>query len=133
LESAQHLVQWHDLTADGDVDFWGRNAQIAYGPPDLLVHTTQIGPGNISRHGHHALHIVAFVLTNGGALLYAGEVAQENRFAITVTDWQVLGLFDGSEVRLRDLHLTLVGDPAVRIGPIVWNHKPAGGSGSDER
>ena len=40
-------------------------------------------------------------------------------------DGNVLNVLDGGHLRLRNLHLDLISDTGLRVGPVIRNHKPA--------
>ena len=87
--------------------------------------TTQVRAADIGGHGYHPLHIVAFVLADGGALGDVRDVAEQDRLAVPIEDWNVFSLFNRVHIVLWNLHLDLVGHTTVRIGPIVRHDKPA--------
>ena len=99
----------------------------------MFCHGAEVGGCEIRGYGDHPLHIVALVLADGGAFCHFSQVAEEDGLAFAVSDWNILGLFEGVHLRLRNLDLNLVGHATVWIGPIVWHNKSAGRSGRHER
>ena len=67
-QAIQHLLHRHDLSAQSDADPWRRIAQFFNRLAHLLRNTSQVRASEIGGHGYHPLHVVAFVLTDGGAL-----------------------------------------------------------------
>ena len=132
-ETLQHLLHRHDLSAHCHAYPRRRGAEFLDRAPHLLRDTTQIRAADVGGDRYHALHVVAFVLTDGGALGDVCNVAEQNRLAVAVSDRNVFRLFNRVHIVLWNLHLDLVGDTTVWVGPVVGHDKAAGRGGRDER
>src|SRR5205823_4110833 len=111
---------------------WWRIAQFLNAVHHLPGHTAQVRTPEVGGHGYHPLHVVAFVLADGGALGKVGDVAKQNRLAVAIGHRDVPSFFNRVHVVLWDLHLNLVSHTTIRIGPIVRDHKAARRCGGDE-
>ena len=125
LQTIQHLLQRHDLSAHCHADPRRRIAEFLEAVHDLLGHAAQIRAADVGGHRYHSLHVVAFVLTDGGAFGDVCDVAEQNRLTVAISDRNVFSFFGRVHVILRNLHLDLVGHTAVWISPVVRHDKPA--------
>ena len=118
-----------------DADSGRRFARLLDRSSDLSGHGSQVGAGDVGGQGDLAPHVVTVELSGHGSRLDRRHVPDQHL--------PVLGAFQGDAAQLfgrpdgldaigrphqgtRDLDLDLIGDAALRIGPVVGHHEPAG-------
>ncbi len=118
-QTAEHLRHRLDLPAHGHVHPIRRLSRIA----DRLLHAGRraslILAVDVRAECQHALHVVAVIFAERGAVGNAGNIAQVDLSARPASDGEVLDLLQGIHLVLGDLDLHLITNAALGIRPII--------------